>query len=77
MPKSPFVRPRLLQLSPAASPLRFSTGTGRNHQLQHSTNLTTWLPVPGHETLPGTNGEIEVTASQGQGFHRVAVKGDY
>jgi hypothetical protein len=44
-------------------------------ELQHSTNLTTWLP--GHETIPGTGGEIEVTASQGQGFYRVAVKGDY
>jgi hypothetical protein len=43
----------------------------------HSTNLTNWNPVSPHQTIAGTNGEIEVTASQGPGFYRVAVKGDF
>jgi hypothetical protein len=63
--------------APPQATLRFRSGIGRNYQLQHSTNLTNWLPVPGHESIPGTNGEIEVTASQGQGFYRVAVKWDF
>lgn len=64
-------------LAPALATLRFRSGTGRNYQFQHSTNLTNWLPVPGHEALPGTGGEIEVsTASAATGFYRVAVKQD-
>ncbi len=64
-------------LAPAQATLRFRRGTGRNYQLQRSTNLSTWLPVPGHETIPGTGGEIEVTTPAQTGFYRIAVKQDF
>ena len=64
-------------LAPAQATLRFRSGSGRNYQLQHSTNLRTWPPVPGHETLPGTSGEIEITTPAQTGFYRIAVKQDY
>lgn len=64
-------------LAPAQASLRFRSGTGRNYQLQHSTNLTDWLPVAPYETIPGTGGEIEVTTSATPGFYRVAVKQDF
>ena len=63
--------------APPQATLRFRSGTGRNYQLQHSTNLANWNPVSPHQTIAGTNGEIEVTASQGPGFYRVAVKQDF
>lgn len=64
-------------IAPSQATLRFRSGSGRNYQLQHSNNLTTWTLVPPHKTIPCTGGEVEVTGSQGQGFDRLAVKQDF
>ena len=63
-------------LTPTAATLRFRSGS-RNYQFQRSTNLKTWTPVPGHETVPGTGGVIEVTSPVATGFYRVAAKRDF
>lgn len=42
-----------------------------------STNLSNWLTVPGHETIPGTGGEIEITTTAQTGFYRIAAKQDF
>jgi hypothetical protein len=64
-------------LAPAEATLRFRSGTGRNYQLQHSPNLQTWTPIPAHQSIPGTGGEIEITTPTQVGFYRFAVKQDF
>jgi hypothetical protein len=63
-------------LTTAQATLRFSSGT-RNYQFQHSPNLVDWLPVPGHETIPGTGSIIEVSTPSPNGFYRIAAKLDF
>jgi hypothetical protein len=46
-------------------------------EIQHSPDLRSWFPVPGHETLPGTGGEIQVSTPTPSGFYRIAAKRDF
>ncbi len=63
-------------LAPNQATLRFSSGI-RNYQLQHSPDLQIWSPVPGHETVRGTGGVIEISSLTASGFYRVAAKADF